>query len=82
MILQILHGFGAGGNADTMARILGEAMSRNLGQTIVVEPKPGASGVIASQILSRAPADGHTLLMLTAAHATTATLNKNIKYDF
>jgi len=79
--ITLLHGFGAGGNADTMARILGEAMSRNLGQTIVVEPKPGASGVIASQILSRAPADGHTLLMLTAAHATTATLNKNIKYD-
>jgi tripartite-type tricarboxylate transporter receptor subunit TctC len=63
-----------------MARILGEAMGRSLGQRVVVDPKPGASGVIASEALTRSPADGYTLLMLTAAHATTANLSK-IKYD-
>jgi tripartite-type tricarboxylate transporter receptor subunit TctC len=78
--ITLLHGFGAGGNADTMARILGDAMGRSLGQRVVVDPKPGASGVIASELLTRAPADGYTLLMLTAAHATTANLSK-IKYD-
>lgn len=78
--ITLLHGFGAGGNADTMARILGDAMSRTLGQRVVVDPKPGASGVIASELLTRSAPDGYTLLMLTAAHATTANLSK-IKYD-
>ncbi len=79
--ITLLHGFGAGGNADTMARILGEAMSKGLGQRVLVEPKPGASGTLATELLTRATADGHTLLMLTAAHATTANLYKNLKYD-
>src|SRR5690349_20404679 len=70
--ITLLHGFGAGGNADTMARILGEAMSKGLGQRVLVEPKPGASGTLATELLTRATADGYTLLMLTAAHATTA----------
>lgn len=78
--ITLLHGFGPGGNADTMARILGEAMGRGLGQRVIVEPKPGASGVLASETLTRATPDGYTLLMLTAAHATTANLSK-IKYD-
>jgi tripartite-type tricarboxylate transporter receptor subunit TctC len=79
--ITLMHGFGAGGNADTMARILGDAMSKGLGQRVLVEPKPGASGTIASELLTRAAPDGHTLLMLTAAHATTANLFKNLKYD-
>jgi len=78
--ITLLHGFGAGGNADTMARILGEAMSKGLGQRVIVEPKPGASGVLASEMLTRAAPDGYTLLMMTAAHATTANLSK-VKYD-
>ena len=78
--ISLIHGFGAGGNADTMARILGEAMSKGLGQRVIVEAKPGAAGVLASETLTRSPADGYTLLMLTAAHATTANLSK-IKYD-
>ena len=78
--ISLIHGFGAGGNADTMARILGEAMSKGLGQRVIVEAKPGAAGVIASELLTRSAPDGYTLLMLTAAHATTANLSK-IKYD-
>ncbi len=78
--ITLMHGFGAGGNADTMARILGEAMGKGLGQRVIVEPRPGASGVLASEMLTRATPDGYTLLMMTAAHATTANLSK-IKYD-
>ena len=78
--ISLIHGFGAGGNADTMARILGDAMSKGLGQRVIVEAKPGAAGVIASEMLTRSAPDGYTLLMLTAAHATTANLSK-IKYD-
>ena len=79
--ITLIHGFGAGGNADTMARILGDAMSKGLGQRVLVEAKPGASGVLASEILTRATPDGYTLLMLTAAHATTANMSKSLKYD-
>lgn len=79
--LTLLHGFGAGGNADTMARILGQAIGERLGQPVVVEPKPGASGIVASEAMTRAAPDGYTLLLLTAAHATTANLYKNLKYD-
>jgi tripartite-type tricarboxylate transporter receptor subunit TctC len=79
--ITLLHGFGAGGNADTMARILGEAMSKKLGQPVIVEAKPGASGMLASETMTRAAPDGYTMLMLTAAHATTAGLFKNLKYD-
>ncbi len=78
--ISLIHGFGAGGNADTMARILGEAMSKGLGQRVIVEAKPGAAGVLASETLTRSAPDGYSLLMLTAAHATTANLSK-IKYD-
>ena len=78
--ISLMHGFGAGGNADTMARILGDAIGQRLGQRVIVEAKPGASGVIASEMLTRAAPDGYTLLMLTAAHATTASLSK-VKYD-
>lgn len=78
--ISLIHGFGAGGNADTMARILGDAIGERIGQRVIVEAKPGASGVIASDMLTRAAPDGYTLLMLTAAHATTANLSK-IKYD-
>ncbi len=79
--ITLMHGFGAGGNADTMARILGDVMSRSLGQRVVVEPKPGAAGTLATEMLTRASPDGHTLLMLTAAHATTANMMRNLKYD-
>lgn len=78
--ISLIHGFGAGGNADTMARILGDAIGQSIGQRVIVEAKPGASGVIASDILTRSAPDGYTLIMLTAAHATTANLAK-IKYD-
>jgi tripartite-type tricarboxylate transporter receptor subunit TctC len=79
--VTLMHGFGAGGNADTMARILAEAMSEGLKQRVVVEAKPGAAGTIASEAVAKAAPDGHTLVMLTAAHATTANLNKSLKYD-
>jgi tripartite-type tricarboxylate transporter receptor subunit TctC len=79
--ITLMHGFGAGGNADTMARILAEAIGQSIGQRVIVEAKPGASGVVASELLTRAAPDGHTLLMLTAAHATTANLSKSLKYN-
>jgi tripartite-type tricarboxylate transporter receptor subunit TctC len=78
--VTLVHGFGAGGNADTMARILAEAMSEGLGQRVVVEAKPGAGGTLASEIVAKSAPDGYTLVMLTAGHATTANLFKTLRY--
>jgi tripartite-type tricarboxylate transporter receptor subunit TctC len=61
--IRWLVGYPAGGGSDVLARIVAEAMSRELGQPIVVENQPGASGNLAAASLSRAAADGYTILM-------------------
>jgi tripartite-type tricarboxylate transporter receptor subunit TctC len=61
--IKLIVGFPPGGGADTVARPMAEAMSRLLGQPVVVENRPGAGTTIASDQVARAPADGYTLLM-------------------
>lgn len=75
--VRILVGFAAGGGVDTVARILAEGMGQALGQTFVVDNRPGAGGLIAAQALKAAPADGNTLL-LTNDH-TVAILPHTLK---
>jgi tripartite-type tricarboxylate transporter receptor subunit TctC len=61
--IKILVGFSAGGGTDVAARILGQKMSEAIGQSVLVENRPGASGLIALDALTKAPADGYTLMM-------------------
>jgi hypothetical protein len=61
--IRIVLGFGAGGPTDIVARTLADALSRDLGQRVVVENQPGASGNIATQTVARADADGYTYLV-------------------
>ena len=56
-----MHGFAPGGAADTLSRIMAEGLSKQLGQTIIVEAKPGAGGNIASEAVAKATPDGYTL---------------------
>ena len=67
----------AGAVPDIIGRLLGEALSKRLGQPIVVENRPGAGGNLALQAVAQAPADGHTLLMLASPHAVNVTLYPN-----
>lgn len=60
--IQIVVGFTPGGSADTTARIVGDGLGRELGQPIIIVNKPGAGTNIAAQFVSKAPADGYTLL--------------------
>jgi tripartite-type tricarboxylate transporter receptor subunit TctC len=78
--ITLLHGFGAGGNGDLTARAVAEALSARLGQSVVVEPKPGAGGRVAAGFVSRAPADGYTLLMLPGGHAASAAMQEQMNY--
>jgi tripartite-type tricarboxylate transporter receptor subunit TctC len=61
--VRILVGFAAGGGTDVAARILAQKLTDALGQTVVVENRPGASGMIAAEAVARSPADGYTLMM-------------------
>ena len=61
--VKIFVGFAAGGGTDVAARILAQKLTETLGQSVVVENRPGASGMIATETVAKSPADGYTLLM-------------------
>src|ERR1700754_3088266 len=71
----------AGGPTDTVARLIGEAMGRTLGQTILVENVGGAGGTLGMTRVSKSPADGYTLAVWHIAHATSPALYDSIRYD-
>src|SRR6202047_2676194 len=71
----------AGGGVDILARTLGDVVSRQWGQTVVVENRPGAGGVIASQALAASPPDGYTLIVVASGHPTNPFLYPKLPYD-
>ncbi|QCI67126.1 Bug family tripartite tricarboxylate transporter substrate binding protein [Phreatobacter stygius] len=79
--VTLVHGFGAGGNADSIARVLANSLSASLGQQVVVEAKPGAGGNLASEVVSRANPDGYSLILLTGGHAVSAALYKALRFN-
>lgn len=78
--IRVLQGFAVGGNADTIARVVGAEMSRTLGQPIVVEAQTGAGGTIAAGSVARARPDGYTLLLATGGHAVAGALYRQLSY--
>jgi len=74
--IRILIPFAAGGGTDVVARIVGQRLSEQVGQPIIVEAKPGAGGAIAVNELMRSDPDGYTLLLTTSSHATLPALSK------
>jgi tripartite-type tricarboxylate transporter receptor subunit TctC len=78
---QFVVGFVAGGPNDILARLIGEWLSDRLGQPFVVENLPGASSNTATKVVVRAPADGHTLLLIGPANAINASLFPNLSFD-
>jgi tripartite-type tricarboxylate transporter receptor subunit TctC len=70
-----------GGSPDYCARLISEKLQPVLGQPLVVENKPGASGHIARDLVSKAPADGYTLLMTEASHVISAAVGAKLPYD-
>ncbi len=79
--VHIFVPYAAGGGVDILARTLGDVVSRQWGQTVVVENRPGAGGVVASQALVTTPPDGYTLIVVASGHATNPFLYPKIPYD-
>ena len=79
--IRIIVGFSAGSASDLLARAVGAKLSDALGQPVVIENKPGANAIIAAQAVATAAPDGHTLLVVSAAHAATPALYKTLPYD-
>jgi tripartite-type tricarboxylate transporter receptor subunit TctC len=79
--VHILVPYAAGGGVDILARTLGDVVSRQWGQTVVVENRPGAGGLVASQVLVGSPPDGYMLIVVASGHATNPFLYPKISYD-
>jgi tripartite-type tricarboxylate transporter receptor subunit TctC len=80
--VRIIIGYTPGGSADLTARLLGQWLTERLGQTFVVESRPGGGTNIATEAVVRAPPDGYTLLLVAPANAINATLYEKLNYDF
>jgi tripartite-type tricarboxylate transporter receptor subunit TctC len=80
--IRILVGFVAGGNFDIVARLMGQWLSEQLHQPVIVENRPGASANLATEAVVRAPADGYSLLLGGAVNAVNATLYDNLGFNF
>lgn len=78
--IKIYQGFAPGGNADTIARLMGAEMGKGLNQPVVVEAQAGAGGNIAAGTVARAKPDGYTLLLATGGHAVAGALYQKLAY--
>jgi tripartite-type tricarboxylate transporter receptor subunit TctC len=80
--VRIIVGFPAGGTPDLFARLIAEWLSQRLGQSFVVENRPGAATNIGTELVVRSPPDGYTLLYVTTPNLTNRTIYKNLSFNF
>jgi tripartite-type tricarboxylate transporter receptor subunit TctC len=79
--VRLICGFPAGSGPDIVARIIAQGMSERIGQSVVVENRPGAGSNLATSDVAHAPPDGYMLMLLTTANVINATLYTNLNYD-
>ena len=80
--VRLVVGFFAGGLSDIMARLIAQPLSDRLGQQVIVDDRPGAGSNIATELVTKAPPDGYTLLLVPASATINATLYDNLNFNF
>ena len=79
--VRIVVGLAPGGGTDIVARMVGQRLGAAINQQVVIDNRPGASGNIAAEIVAKAPADGYTLIVVTASHVINPSLYAKMSYD-
>jgi len=79
--IRVMIGSGAGGLADVTTRLVGQKLTDRLGQPVVVENRPSAGGILATQAVATAAPDGHTLMVMVTGNAASKSLLKTLPYD-
>jgi tripartite-type tricarboxylate transporter receptor subunit TctC len=79
--IRLIVPTGAGGNTDVFARVVADKLREPLGQTVIIDNRPGASGIVGSDIVAKAAPDGYTLLMVFPTHPVNPTLYASLPYD-
>src|SRR5215467_10112181 len=80
--VHIVAGFTPGGGVDITARLLGQWLAQRLGQSFVIDNRPGAGGNLGTEAVVNAPPDGYTLLLASVPNAVNATLYERLNFDF
>ena len=80
-VVRLVVPFSAGGSNDVVARAMSQPLGRALGQSVVVENRPGANTIIGTEAVARAPADGHTVLIAGFTFMSNAALRSKLPYD-
>ncbi len=79
--VTIVVPFPAGGTTDVLARAVSSKLSAAIGQAVIVDNKPGAGATLGADLVAKAPADGHTLLMGAVHHTVATSVYKNLRYN-
>lgn len=79
--VRLLIPFAPGGGADILNRLIAQRLSETTGQSVIADNRPGADGVVATEIAARSPADGYTLLVVTLSFAINPAIGRKLPYD-
>src|SRR4051812_6765897 len=79
--IRLVIGSAPGSGPDIISRVMGERLARTWGQRIVVDPRPGVAGIISAELVSHAPADGYTWMMLTSQLLVATNLYPDLKFN-
>ena len=79
--IRLIVPAGSGGGVDTVSRVVGQALSAALEQPVIMDNRPGAGTMLASELTAKSPPDGYTLLMATNSHAINAGIHRKLRYD-
>jgi tripartite-type tricarboxylate transporter receptor subunit TctC len=80
-VIRIVVPFPPGGLNDNVARIVQPYLQQKLGQPVIIDNRPGASGIVGTELVAKAPPDGYTVLMVASSHAVTPATNAKLPYD-